>query len=253
MKAAGFPLSIIIVGVGNADFKAMEELGSDKAKVSYGDHEASRDIVHFVPFRDFQNKLGSERPDIKHLLARKVLAKVPDQFLSYMVAQNVAPGGLCNAHIVSNVPETAPIPSVPETAPIPSVPEAALIPSVPEADLIPSVPEAAPIPSVPEAAPIPNVPKIYPVPNVSKIYPVPNVPKIYPVPNVPETAPISNVPETAQMLPPVHVADSASNCQDRQTNGQRRKSDKCVYVSVFVIIFMIFMGCLIHVLPLFNH
>lgn len=55
VKASCLPMSIIIVGVGNADFSAMQFLDSDdKLLVSPTGDVASRDIVQFVPFRDFQ-------------------------------------------------------------------------------------------------------------------------------------------------------------------------------------------------------
>lgn len=48
-------MSIIIVGVGAADFSAMEFLDSDdKLLRSPRGDVAARDIVQFVPFRDFQ-------------------------------------------------------------------------------------------------------------------------------------------------------------------------------------------------------
>uniref|UniRef100_A0A8C0UDL7 Copine C-terminal domain-containing protein n=1 Tax=Cyanistes caeruleus TaxID=156563 RepID=A0A8C0UDL7_CYACU len=49
-------MSIIIVGVGNADFAAMEFLDGDSRVLhSYTGEEAVRDIVQFVPFRNFRN------------------------------------------------------------------------------------------------------------------------------------------------------------------------------------------------------
>ncbi|TKY73715.1 BONZAI 1 [Spatholobus suberectus] len=58
VKASDLPLSILIVGVGGADFKEMEVLDADKGErleSSYG-RVASRDIVQFVPFREVQSK-----------------------------------------------------------------------------------------------------------------------------------------------------------------------------------------------------
>lgn len=55
VAASRLPLSIIIVGVGGADFGAMEFLDSDdKLLRSPNGDVASRDIVQFVPFREFQ-------------------------------------------------------------------------------------------------------------------------------------------------------------------------------------------------------
>ena len=55
VEASRLPMSIIIVGVGKADFSAMEFLDSDDRLLRGPTGEvAARDIVQFVPFRDFQ-------------------------------------------------------------------------------------------------------------------------------------------------------------------------------------------------------
>lgn len=49
------PLSIIIVGVGSADFTAMDQLDADEVPLysqKYRKH-MDADIVQFVPFRDY--------------------------------------------------------------------------------------------------------------------------------------------------------------------------------------------------------
>ena len=56
VNAAKLPMSIIIVGVGGADFGAMEFLDGDGGSLRSPTGEvAVRDIVQFVPFRQFQN------------------------------------------------------------------------------------------------------------------------------------------------------------------------------------------------------
>merc|ERR1711971_1216087 len=77
------PLSIIIVGVGNADFSKMDELDGDDGRLmnSKGQY-AKRDIVQFVPMNKFQRL--SE-------LSKETLMEIPDQFLSYVRAWNVKP------------------------------------------------------------------------------------------------------------------------------------------------------------------
>lgn len=56
VNASRLPMSIIIVGVGGADFSAMEFLdGDDGILRSATGEAAARDIVQFVPFRQFQN------------------------------------------------------------------------------------------------------------------------------------------------------------------------------------------------------
>ena len=56
VNASRLPMSIIIVGVGGADFEAMEFLDGDDGILRSATGEAAmRDIVQFVPFRQFRN------------------------------------------------------------------------------------------------------------------------------------------------------------------------------------------------------
>ncbi|NXB65496.1 CPNE2 protein, partial [Struthidea cinerea] len=85
VQASKLPMSIIIVGVGNADFAAMEFLDGDSRVLhSYTGEEAVRDIVQFVPFRNFRNVP-------KETLAKAVLAELPQQVVQYFKHQNLPP------------------------------------------------------------------------------------------------------------------------------------------------------------------
>jgi len=54
VNCSKLPMSIIIVGVGEADFKAMEFLDGDGGVLKSVSGEAAvRDIVQFVPFKQF--------------------------------------------------------------------------------------------------------------------------------------------------------------------------------------------------------
>lgn len=56
VNSSKLPMSIIIVGVGEADFKAMEVLDGDNGVLkSLSGEPAARDIVQFVPFKQFAN------------------------------------------------------------------------------------------------------------------------------------------------------------------------------------------------------
>lgn len=90
VNASSLPLSIIIVGVGNAEFDNMEELDGDVVRLSSNGRYASRDIVQFVPFRDFLKGNGDPRTAGLRL-AREVLAEIPDQVISYMKTNNIVP------------------------------------------------------------------------------------------------------------------------------------------------------------------
>lgn len=60
VRASYLPMSIIIVGVGNADFTDMQILdGDDGVLRSPKGEPVLRDIVQFVPFREFKNVSGT--------------------------------------------------------------------------------------------------------------------------------------------------------------------------------------------------
>lgn len=59
VEASNHPLSIIIVGIGNADFDNMDTLDADDVPlVSRSGVRMKRDIVQFVPFNQFKHDLG---------------------------------------------------------------------------------------------------------------------------------------------------------------------------------------------------
>ena len=59
VRASHLPMSVIIVGVGNADFTDMQILdGDDGVLRSPRGEPALRDIVQFVPFRELKNVSG---------------------------------------------------------------------------------------------------------------------------------------------------------------------------------------------------
>jgi hypothetical protein len=82
-------MSIIIVGIGNADFSAMEELDADTVALKSGGVRAARDIVQFVPFNRFTSERNPHMAKVR--LAQEVLAEIPNQFISYMKANNIVP------------------------------------------------------------------------------------------------------------------------------------------------------------------
>nr|XP_061809104.1 copine-8-like isoform X2 [Nerophis lumbriciformis] len=91
VNASCLPMSIIIVGVGPAEFDAMVELDGDEVRISSRGRSAERDIVQFVPFRDYIDRKGNHILSMARL-AKDVLAEIPDQFLSYMRTRGIKPG-----------------------------------------------------------------------------------------------------------------------------------------------------------------
>ena len=129
IRASAYPISIVIVGVGSADFSAMNELDSDDRLLSATEGggssgnkrtlgmvsgsgrtvKAVRDIVQFVPLNKFLAPPGpavstssstssssaqqhfSAGVRCKAELAREVLAEIPDQMTAYMRLKGVVP------------------------------------------------------------------------------------------------------------------------------------------------------------------
>lgn len=83
IHASRLPMSIIIVGVGDANFTAMNELDADEQKLRVGSEVAERDIVQFVPFREFAA--------FPENLAKALLAEVPGQLTEHMRRHGIAP------------------------------------------------------------------------------------------------------------------------------------------------------------------
>jgi vacuolar-type H+-ATPase subunit F/Vma7 len=83
--ACDLPISIIIVGVGNEDFSMMKFLDADENPLFSKTYQAapSRDIVQFVPFRDFKQK--------SYALAREVLQEIPQQVTEFMKIKKIVP------------------------------------------------------------------------------------------------------------------------------------------------------------------
>ena len=71
VKGSNFPLGIIIVGVGDADFSNMDVLDADDAPLYSNAFRqyAAADIVQFVPFNDFKHN--------PHMLAKETLNEIP--------------------------------------------------------------------------------------------------------------------------------------------------------------------------------
>ncbi|CAG7823526.1 unnamed protein product [Allacma fusca] len=132
VEASAFPMSIIIVGVGEADFSAMQELDGDAVRISANGRVAQRDIVQFVSYRSARAWLGAtgectaddlavaleemeddemedhepkppEPPEndeektnrlAESQLAKEVLFEIPDQLKGYMKAKGITPSML---------------------------------------------------------------------------------------------------------------------------------------------------------------
>ena len=84
VEASFLPISVIIIGIGDADFTNMNFLDADdQPLVDRNGRKADRDLVQFVPFRKFGNN--------GELLAKEVLAEIPRQVIEYYQHQKMPP------------------------------------------------------------------------------------------------------------------------------------------------------------------
>ncbi|XP_072026365.1 copine-8-like isoform X2 [Amphiura filiformis] len=117
IRASSLPMSIIIVGVGPAEFDAMEELDADKNALSYRGKVAERDIVQFVPFREYIGGVASGNTQLSQArLAKDVLAEVPEQILAFMKKRGLVPRDQAPPH-QAIAPPTAPPTELPTAPP----------------------------------------------------------------------------------------------------------------------------------------
>lgn len=109
IEASGLPISIIIVGVGDADFDAMDELDSDDVRLTVEGRYAERDIVQFVPLNKFMQRNATAIKSQADL-AKEVLAEVPAQLSSYMTSRGYKPQTTSShqMHDASTILPTAP-------------------------------------------------------------------------------------------------------------------------------------------------
>jgi hypothetical protein len=78
------PLSIVIVGIGNDKFGSMVALDADiKPLVDSHGTKMTRDIVQFVPFKNFGESMSA--------LAKEVLAEIPREIVNFFKMKSITP------------------------------------------------------------------------------------------------------------------------------------------------------------------
>ena len=87
VESSGLPLSVVIVGVGGANFSNMHKLDADDEHLIHSKtgQKMRSDIVQFVPMREVKN--NAKQFD----LAKEVFAKVPGQLTHYMSSNCIPP------------------------------------------------------------------------------------------------------------------------------------------------------------------
>jgi len=93
VQMSKLPISVVLVGVGDGDMSALDQLDSDKARLSCGDEQAERDIVQFVELSKYidPSSYHHEHYEPRHRLARAVLQEIPRQVTEYMRKKGIAP------------------------------------------------------------------------------------------------------------------------------------------------------------------
>jgi len=85
VRASDLPVSIVVIGVGRADFATMEALDADLEPLHSNrfNKGASRDCVQFVEFEHYKNDpIG---------LAKEVLKEIPKQMIAYFNKMKIKP------------------------------------------------------------------------------------------------------------------------------------------------------------------
>ena len=84
VEASFLPISVIIIGIGDADFSNMDILDADDDPlVDKNGRKADRDLVQFVPFKKYSYN--------GQLLAQEVLEEIPRQVIEYYQHQKMPP------------------------------------------------------------------------------------------------------------------------------------------------------------------
>jgi hypothetical protein len=84
VEASYLPISVIIIGIGDADFSNMNILDADdEPLIDKNGRKADRDLVQFVPFKKFSYN--------GQLLAQEVLEEIPRQVIEYYQHQKMPP------------------------------------------------------------------------------------------------------------------------------------------------------------------
>lgn len=84
VEGSYLPLSIIIIGIGDADFSLMEQLDSDDQLLRGSKKTAARDIVQFVPFNQYKGQPED--------LAAAVIEELPNQIVGFYKSIGRKPG-----------------------------------------------------------------------------------------------------------------------------------------------------------------
>eukprot|EP00186_Timspurckia_oligopyrenoides_P003444 CAMPEP_0182442586 /NCGR_PEP_ID=MMETSP1172-20130603/1499_1 /TAXON_ID=708627 /ORGANISM="Timspurckia oligopyrenoides, Strain CCMP3278" /LENGTH=647 /DNA_ID=CAMNT_0024637531 /DNA_START=94 /DNA_END=2037 /DNA_ORIENTATION=+ len=99
VRASSLGISIIIVGIGNADFTNMNILDGDEIRLKGSAGIAKRDIVQFVQYNKYLRPDGSLN---SAEFSRAVLDEIPAQVVDYFESQKITPNPPTLARVASS-------------------------------------------------------------------------------------------------------------------------------------------------------
>lgn len=88
VQGSFMPLSVIIIGIGDADFTDMEKLDADDNPLVSKGVKSGRDLVQFVPYNKFKGDYQK--------LAEEVLQEIPTQILEFYQMNDIEPEQISN-------------------------------------------------------------------------------------------------------------------------------------------------------------
>ncbi|CAG8729876.1 19700_t:CDS:1, partial [Racocetra fulgida] len=97
MNASVLPLSIVIIGLGNADFTNLNTLANDFMSFNWDDLKP-RNIVNFVTMKNFESQ-----DQIDRNLPKAVLNKIPSQIMDYMLRRGITPRKQIRSETLDNL------------------------------------------------------------------------------------------------------------------------------------------------------
>ena len=103
VEGSYYPLSVIIIGIGNTNFNKMEQLDGDEIPlISRKGIKRQRDLVQFVPFNKYEGDINK--------LVYEVLEEIPRQVIEYYTLNYVYPDmikeeGKIKINIIDNFPK----------------------------------------------------------------------------------------------------------------------------------------------------
>lgn len=89
VDASDLPISIIVVGVGDAEFTTTKQMHSEVKKLTEHGNHIVRDVVQFACFKEYLNKYDETSGSFH--LAKHLLADIPNQLVTYMKFKQISP------------------------------------------------------------------------------------------------------------------------------------------------------------------